>query len=100
MFQKKRFVRLTAQRLPTPLAAHGADQDVRYFGARELHWRALAVRQHLAHLGAGKRDVVLLRMRAGLRRRHALAALAPELMLVAERRRADPPGAGRAEDVS
>src|SRR5207244_2946298 len=69
-----------------PLASHRGDQDVRDFGPGELLRRPLPVAEHLAHIRARERDAILLAVRTGLRRAHALAPVAPERVLVVQRR--------------
>src|SRR5215210_81361 len=63
----------------------GVDQDLSHLGAAEFLGRQLAVAEHLPHLGAAQEDVLLLSVRAGLARRHALAPVAPERVLEEQR---------------
>src|SRR5262245_41800 len=63
------------------LAAVGLDQDLGDLGTRELLRWELARRKQLAHLGAREEDVIVASVRAGLRRRHLAADLAPERVL-------------------
>src|ERR671916_2476805 len=60
------------------LALH---KDFYDLGAGELRRRVLALGEHLAHLGAGDEDVVLLGVGAGLGGTHALAGEAEEGVL-------------------
>src|SRR5207244_13555378 len=69
--------------------AHRVDQDLSHLGAGELLRRLLTRSQHLADLRARERDAVLLAVRAGLRRAHPLAPVAPERVLEHERRDAE-----------
>ena len=55
--------------------------------------------QHVAHLRAGERDAVLLAVGARLRRRHALAPVAPEGVLEVQRRDAQLAGRELVEDL-
>src|SRR5919108_3554356 len=63
------------------LVLHRRDQDVRDLGPRELLRRALAVAEHLSHLGAGEEHAVLRPGGARLRGGHALRDLAVEGVL-------------------
>src|SRR6185312_12153269 len=78
---------------------HRRDQDVGDLGAAELGRRALALRQHLPHLRAGKRNTVLGLVRTGLRRAHTLALVAPERVLEHQRLDAELAGLELLEDL-
>src|SRR5581483_9095053 len=57
------------------------DQHLGHLGTGELDRGQLAVAEHLAHLRPGQEDVVVGRVRAGLRAGHRPAPLAPEGVL-------------------
>src|SRR3954447_11353546 len=63
----------------------GVDQDLSHLRAAELLRRKLTVAEHLPDLRAAQEDVVLLAVRTGLARPHALALVAPERVLEEER---------------
>ena len=48
-------------------------QNFHHLGARELRRDVGALAEHAALVGAGNMDLVFLAMRAGFRRRHAIA---------------------------
>src|SRR3954451_7233205 len=57
------------------------DQHLGHFWSRELCRRKLSRFQHLSHLRAREEDVVVAAVRAGLRRGHRTACLAPKRVL-------------------
>src|SRR5438132_6972617 len=74
---------MTAGRLLTPVRI---DQDSRDLWPAELGRRLLPLRQHLPHSRAGKADVRVVGVRAGLCRSHGGAGAAIEAVLEEHRR--------------
>ena len=66
---------------PTTTSGKASIRILATSGREELLRRQLALREELAHLGAREEDVVVAPVRAGLRRRHLAADLAPERVL-------------------
>src|SRR5262249_61606241 len=85
-------VRPTSEPMSSPVSVNcqvislvGVDQNARYFRPRKFDGRQLAAREHLPHLRPRQEYVLLLVVRARLRRCHRATRSAPERVLEEQR---------------